>query len=89
MDDRKFSLADSEDVKFLFQMGLSLLLVGFCLFKLADDRTEKTALYWGGVMGIIGYWLPSPQGSAGGAVNTIADVIGKRLIGKESKGDDD
>lgn len=87
MDDRKFSLRDSEDLKFLFQMLLSLILVGFCIVKLIDDNNDRAALYWGGLTGIIGFWLPSPHGSSG-SIAAIAGVIGKKALKEVGNGND-
>ena len=51
--------------KAIVQTILSLLVVCFCLYKLADKSTlpEEKALFWGGLSGILGYWLPSPSES--------------------------
>lgn len=48
--------------KFGIQVFFSLIVMGLCVVKLADNKTppEQQALYWGGLTGILGYWLPSP-----------------------------
>lgn len=51
--------------KAIVQTVLSLAVVSLCLFKLVDKNTaaEEKALFWGGLSGILGYWLPSPPES--------------------------
>lgn len=36
--------------------------MSLCIYKLvtADPKDNQNALYWGGLSGILGYWLPSP-----------------------------
>lgn len=49
--------------KFVTQFFFSSVVVGLCVFKLAvnDGKdNQNAALYWGGLTGILGYWLPSP-----------------------------
>lgn len=46
--------------KAIMQTILSLIVMCFCLYKVAVENTN-TALYWSGVTAILGYWLPSPS----------------------------
>jgi hypothetical protein len=49
--------------KFVIQFFFSSIVVGLCVFKLAATDAKdnpNAALYWGGLTGILGYWLPSP-----------------------------
>lgn len=50
--------------KFGVQVFFSTIVIGLCIFKLctSDAKNEPNiALYWGGLTGILGYWLPSPN----------------------------
>ncbi|OKH36375.1 hypothetical protein NIES2119_17155 [[Phormidium ambiguum] IAM M-71] len=50
--------------KFGVQVFFSTIVIGLCIFKLctSDAKNEpNTALYWGGLTGILGYWLPAPS----------------------------
>lgn len=51
--------------KAAMQTFLSLAIVCLCAYKLVDTSTaaEEKALFWGGLSGILGYWLPSPPES--------------------------
>ncbi|MGL5879317.1 MAG: hypothetical protein ACRC2V_16275 [Xenococcaceae cyanobacterium] len=49
-----------EKAKFYAQIFVSLSVLFFCMAKLNDAKGEELALYWGGITGIVGYWLPSP-----------------------------
>ncbi len=47
--------------RFSAQFLFSFIVLVFCLCKLsgtADDRDN--ALYWGGITGILAWWMPSP-----------------------------
>lgn len=50
------------DWKIFFQAVISIAVLIFCMYKLdSASGTEQLALYWGGITGILGYWLPSPS----------------------------
>jgi len=51
--------------KAAMQMVLSLIVVCLCVYKLVDkgSLSEEKTLYWGGLLGIVGAWLPSPSES--------------------------
>lgn len=67
MDCKALQKAMSGQNKAIVQTALSLIVVCFCLYKLADKATgpEEKALFWGGLSGILGYWLPSPSETEG------------------------
>lgn len=48
--------------RFIVQVGFSSIFILFCLFKLGFTRLKsgEQSLYWGGLVGNIGYWMPSP-----------------------------
>lgn len=49
--------------KFIIQVCFSTVVLSLCVFKLATNDAKdnpNAALYWGGLTGILGYWLPSP-----------------------------
>jgi hypothetical protein len=48
--------------KFVVQFFFSAVVLSLCVFKLSttDGKDQSQALYWGGLTGILGYWLPSP-----------------------------
>jgi hypothetical protein len=49
---------------FCVQVFFSSIVLGLCTFQLVNDqKTQNQALYWGGLTGILGYWLPSPSNS--------------------------
>lgn len=54
-----------ESLRLVVQISLTLMLVTFCLVKLAHSSHQDSdkALYWGGIMSIVAWWMPSP-GSA-------------------------
>lgn len=40
------------------------LVIGLCILKLStsDPKNDpNTAIYWGGLTGVLGYWLTSPN----------------------------
>jgi hypothetical protein len=43
----------------MVQIILTLVVLMFCVGKLAFDDRDK-ALYWGGVMSLMAWWMPSP-----------------------------
>ncbi|MEH1892990.1 hypothetical protein [Nostoc sp.] len=52
----------NQDVwRFGVQVFFSSVVLGLCIFKLGSPGDEKNiALYWGGLSGVLAYWLPSP-----------------------------
>ena len=51
-----------EKARFAAQCLISASVLFFCMAKIHDAKGEELALYWGGITGIVGYWLPSPTG---------------------------
>lgn len=52
----------NQDVwRFGVQVFFSSIVLGLCIFKLGSPADDKNiALYWGGLSGVLAYWLPSP-----------------------------
>jgi len=57
-----FSWRKPKSLQLAMQMGLSLAIVLFCGAQIVahDLRDEDVSLYWGGIVGILGWWMPSP-----------------------------
>jgi hypothetical protein len=52
-----------ETWKFGIQVFFSTIMIALCVFKLAEPEAEKNpnvGMYWGGLSGVLAYWLPSP-----------------------------
>ncbi|NJM71344.1 MAG: hypothetical protein HC862_14555 [Scytonema sp. RU_4_4] len=46
------------------QVLFSTVVLGLCTFKLvANEAPKDQALYWGGLTGVLAYWLPAPTNS--------------------------
>lgn len=52
----------TESLRLLVQMILTLTVLIFCIGKLTTNDDDK-ALYWGGVMSLMAWWMPSPGGT--------------------------
>jgi hypothetical protein len=53
----------NQDVwRFGVQVLFSSMVLGLCIFKLGSpaEDDKNIALYWGGLSGVLAYWLPSP-----------------------------
>ncbi|MEH1967317.1 hypothetical protein [Nostoc sp.] len=52
----------NQDVwRFGVQVFFSSIVLGLCIFKLGSPGDDKNiALYWGGLSGVLAYWLPAP-----------------------------
>lgn len=48
-----------ESLRLLVQIGLTFIVLSLCIGKLAMEDRDK-ALYWGGIMSIVAWWMPSP-----------------------------
>lgn len=54
-------MKSQDALKFWIQVLFSSFMIGFCSFQLVRDSAKETqALYWGGLSGVLAYWLPSP-----------------------------
>ena len=51
-----------DKAKFFAQCFVSFVVLAFCMAKINNAQGDTLALYWGGITGIVGYWLPSPTG---------------------------
>lgn len=50
--------------KFGVQVSFSAIVLIFCLFKLGgNESSTNQAIYWGGITGVLAWWMPSPNGS--------------------------
>jgi hypothetical protein len=56
-----FSWQDIQSLKFVIQFAFSSMILGFCIFQLANgDRNKNESLYWSYLTGILTWWMPSP-----------------------------
>ena len=85
MDDRNFSFTYREDIRLLFQMFLTLVVMGLCIGKIVTDEKSDKALFWGGVTSCLAWWMPSPASSVG----ISAGAIARKILGGVNKGDDE
>lgn len=53
-----------EKIRFGMQALISSSIILFCMLQLWSGKGD-TALYWGGLSSILGYWLPSPTQTSG------------------------
>ena len=62
---------NQETWKFFVQVAFSTVVLTFSLYKLAvtDQQDSYQALYWGGVTGIMAWWMPNP-GNGTSSVNS-------------------
>ncbi len=59
--DDSFDWQKIDSLTFAFRMGLTLLILVFCLNKLnTADPGKESPVYWGAITGLIGWWMPSP-----------------------------
>jgi hypothetical protein len=53
-----------ETYKFWIQVFFSTIVLSLCAFQLLNKHSqENQAMYWGGLTGVLAYWLPSPSNS--------------------------
>ncbi len=53
-----------ETYKFWIQVFFSTVVLSLCTFQLVNEDSQKNeAMYWGGLTGVLAYWLPSPSNS--------------------------
>lgn len=48
-----------DSLRLLVQISLTFMLLVFCLSRMTSEKDDK-ALYWGGIMSIVAWWMPSP-----------------------------
>jgi hypothetical protein len=58
----EFDLRKIDSLKFSMQILITLFMLTLCWSGLQSKDSETQALYWGGITGIIGWWMPSPGG---------------------------
>lgn len=66
---------DLELHQFYVQFFFSSIFVGFCIFKLSvmpEKGRVNESLYWGGLLSVISWWLPSPASRLKQNNNTVA-----------------
>lgn len=66
---------DLELHQFYVQFFFSCIFVGFCIFKLSvlpEKGRVNESLYWGGLLSVISWWLPSPASRLKQTNNTVA-----------------
>jgi hypothetical protein len=58
-----FNWRKPKSLQLAMQLGLSISVVMFCGIQiiLHDMRDKDVSLYWGGVVGILAWWMPSPN----------------------------
>ncbi|NJL63276.1 MAG: hypothetical protein HC903_17435 [Methylacidiphilales bacterium] len=53
-----------ETHKFWIQVFFSTVVLSLCTFQLVNKTSQESqAMYWGGLTGVLAYWLPSPSNS--------------------------
>lgn len=53
-----------ESLKFAMQVILTFAILTLCIGKLTmSSQADDKALYWGGIAGLFGWWMPSPNGT--------------------------
>ncbi len=63
----EFNLRDLDSLKFVMQIIITFFMLMLCWKGLQHEDDNTRALYWGGLTGIIGWWMPSPGGFKGSA----------------------
>jgi hypothetical protein len=59
-----FSWNDIHSLKFVIQTVFSTIILLFCLCQLSMGNSKNEAIYWSGVTGILGLWIPSPSSTS-------------------------
>lgn len=60
--EEEFNFRNLDSLRFLMQIIITLFMLGMCWSGLQTKDESTRALYWGGLTGIIGWWMPSPGG---------------------------
>ncbi|NJP08255.1 MAG: hypothetical protein HC866_01255 [Leptolyngbyaceae cyanobacterium RU_5_1] len=63
VDEDVFDWKRIDSLKFVIQVCLSVVILGLCIGKLTvgSQSDSDKALYWGGITGLIAWWMPSPS----------------------------
>jgi|GEM_PF-4899936 hypothetical protein len=66
---------NQETWRFFVQVLFSAIVLTFSLYKLSgnDQQESYQALYWGGVTGIMAWWMPSPGSGTSNGSNSQND----------------
>lgn len=56
----EFSFRNLDSLKFVMQIVITFFMLMLCWNGLHHENDNTRALYWGGLTGIIGWWMPSP-----------------------------
>ncbi len=63
--DEMFDWKKMDSLRFVVQVGFSLIVLSLCIGKLTlpNQNDHDQALYWGGITGLLAWWMPSPGNS--------------------------
>lgn len=60
--EEEFNFRNLDSLKFVMQIIITFFMLMLCWNGLQHEDDNTRALYWGGLTGIIGWWMPSPGG---------------------------
>lgn len=62
---QQFNLTQMDSLRFIVQVGFSLVLLCLCIGKLtlSSANDGDRALYWGGISSLVAWWMPAPGSS--------------------------
>jgi len=66
--DEEFRLRNMNSLKFIVQIAITTFMLMLCWQGLRSKDANDRALYWGGITGVIGWWMPSPGSSSSNKV---------------------
>lgn len=53
-----------DSLKFAMQIALTVAILGLCIGKMTmGAQSDDKAIYWGGITGLVAWWMPSPNGT--------------------------
>lgn len=58
-----FDFRKMDSLRFLVQVFLTATVLLLCVGNLPKADPETRAIYWGGITGIIAWWMPTPGSS--------------------------
>lgn len=63
-EDNQFHWQRLDSLKFAMQVVLTVAVLSLCIGKLMTNvQADDKPLYWGGITGLIAWWMPSPNGT--------------------------
>ena len=68
--EEEFNFRKMTSLRFVMQVVITVFMLGLCWGGLQAKDEATRALYWGGITGIIGWWMPSPGGSRDASSNS-------------------